>query len=481
MLPPLARTTALLAAGLLAAAANAQCPSSSARCPAAGCATAGRGKMVTTSYPVAELVVSAPNTGKKGETGKTHEEDLIRSIQHTLSPQTWAENGGSGTIEYFPTTMALVVNQTPDVQEQIADLLSKLRREQNTEVALEVRLITVRDECFERVGVDFNNAPVACPQSANLPPLCPAGCVNDSTPAAAPAGGPNAGPVFLSDRQVFKFLDGVQGDQRSNIMQAPKVTLLNGQIGNVDCTDKQKFVTGLEVVQRDGQAVAVPKTEEVVTGFHMTACPVVSADRRFVTVNLDVNQTDLASAAVPLCPVTVQIKDDQGKPQPFTQLLQQPKVNTLRIQKTLTIPDGGTVLLGGLKKVVEARNEYGPPVLSRVPYVNRLFKNVGYGREAQTVYVLVTPRVIVNEEEVQQAPPAAHCENKPCCPTAPQACATEEAETVPAPCHGQAKAITELLKAYDEACAAGRTQEAAKLAQAALVLDPTCFAKSRGR
>jgi hypothetical protein len=120
------------------------------------------------------------------------------------------------------------------------------------------------------------------------------------------------------------------------------------------------------------------------------------------------------------------------------------------------------------------------------------------------VYVLVTPRVIVNREEACQA-------SMPCCKEACQASmpCCKEACQLPMPCCkeacgqcklarekgaevimvsaeasepcGTARALAELLRAYDEACAAGRTQEAARLAQAALVLDPTCFARRHGR
>ena len=58
-----------------------------------------------------------------------------------------------------------------------------------------------------------------------------------------------------------------------------------------------------------------------------------------------------------------------------------------------------TVLLGGLKRLSEGRNEFGPPILSKIPYVNRLFKNVGFGREATSLMMMVTPRIIINEEE----------------------------------------------------------------------------------
>ncbi len=69
------------------------------------------------------------------------------------------------------------------------------------------------------------------------------------------------------------------------------------------------------------------------------------------------------------------------------------------MQTTVAVPDGGTVVLGGLKTLSEGRNEFGPPVLSQLPYVNRLFKNVGIGRETRHIMIMVTPRIIIQSEE----------------------------------------------------------------------------------
>ena len=63
------------------------------------------------------------------------------------------------------------------------------------------------------------------------------------------------------------------------------------------------------------------------------------------------------------------------------------------------VPDGGTVLLGGVKRLSEGRNEFGVPLLSKIPYVNRLFRNIGIGRETQSLMMMVTPRIIIQEEE----------------------------------------------------------------------------------
>src|SRR5262249_25528548 len=86
----------------------------------------------------------------------TLEDVLMKLIANTVAPQSWNDVGGPGTIDYFPIGMALVINQTPDVQEQVAELLEALRRLQDLEVAVEVRIITVAEAFFERIGMDFS-------------------------------------------------------------------------------------------------------------------------------------------------------------------------------------------------------------------------------------------------------------------------------------------------------------------------------------
>jgi hypothetical protein len=69
------------------------------------------------------------------------------------------------------------------------------------------------------------------------------------------------------------------------------------------------------------------------------------------------------------------------------------------LNTTVSVPDGGTAVVGGYSSLAEGRHEYGPPGLSNIPYGSRLFKNVGYGRQVRSVRVLVGVRVISLREE----------------------------------------------------------------------------------
>jgi type II secretory pathway component GspD/PulD (secretin) len=391
----------------------------------------------------------AASASLAGDRNSKHDQ-LIRLVTSMVRPYSWDVNNGAGRIEYFDLGSALVVNQTADVIKEVADLLEALRRLQDLAIAVEVRIISLSETFFERMGVDF--AVNINSHSAKVQPnfasgvFAPepffnqfqsgAGQVVGLTPAgsftpdlnvpiratsferAIPGfggypnspgnnGGISLGLAFLNDIQVFMFMEAAQGDRRINVMQAPKITLFNGQTATLAIQDSQFFVTDVQVVSVNGQIVFIPQNNLLPgpnTNFTVTVQAVVSADRRFVRLNMPVTMSNQTGATVPLFPVTTFITPvfeggSQGVPIPFTQFLQQPAFTTLTVQTTVVCPDGGTVLMGGLKTLQEGRNEFGPPFLSKIPYLNRLFKNVGIGRETRHVMLMVTPRIIINAEE----------------------------------------------------------------------------------
>ncbi len=82
--------------------------------------------------------------------------------------------------------------------------------------------------------------------------------------------------------------------------------------------------------------------------------------------------------------------------------INQPRFTITTTSTTVTVPDGGTVLLGGVKRLNEEREEYGVPILSKMPSINRLFRNIGIGRTTSSLMLMVTPRIIILEEEEEK-------------------------------------------------------------------------------
>ncbi len=414
---------------------------------------------------------SGARLGTQGTARAHHAAKLQEMVTKLVKPYSWDGLGGSGKLFYYDIGGALVINQTADVIREVQDLLESLRRLQETSVAVEVRVISLSEAFFERVGVDFQMNVSTTGSSREsfersltsgafrpepfLNSINERGVVVGWNPTAngftpdlnvpirpntfglglpgfggypGPGnGGLSLGLAFLNDIQVYMFMEAAQGDRRVNVMQAPKVTLFNGQTSTVFVSDVQFFTIGLQVVNVGGQTVYLPTNVPIPIGsappppgstsaspgISVTVQAIVSSDRRFVRMNLAPSLTSLASATVPLFPITTFITPvfeggSQGVPIPFTQFFQQPSITNIDVQTTVAVPDGGTVVLGGLKSLAEARNEFGPPVLSSIPYVNRLFRNQGIGRETRHIMIMVTPRIIIQSEEefnqTQQGP-----------------------------------------------------------------------------
>ena len=384
--------------------------------------------------------------GAAGGGAQADFESLIELITTTVSPDSWDEVGGPGAIKEFEGNLSLVVSQTQDVHDQIADLLEQLRRLQDLQVTIEVRFITLSDDFFERMGVDFDFEiedntgrnlaeavqaqnedngpsftvgldPVSGLPTADLDLKFNQGSFNSAVPAFGgfdPMTAANFGFAILSDIEAYFVIEAAHGDTRTNVMQSPKVTLFNGQQASVVDVSQQPFVTSIIPVVGDFSAAHQPVITVLNSGTTLSVQAVVSPDRRFVRLTLvpffsqighvrtfTFNGRTSANTGTIAVDPSDEEQTVQNDVETFTEgtTVQLPEFVFTTVTTTVSVPDGGTVLLGGIKRLREGRTETGVPMLAKLPYVNRLFKNVGVGREAQSLMLMVTPRIIIQEEE----------------------------------------------------------------------------------
>ena len=66
---------------------------------------------------------------------------------------------------------------------------------------------------------------------------------------------------------------------------------------------------------------------------------------------------------------------------------------------TVTIPDGGTAMLGGFRGISEKKFESGMPWLSSIPILNTFFMRRGNLSERRSLVILVTGRIVNLREE----------------------------------------------------------------------------------
>ena len=95
---------------------------------------------------------------------------------------------------------------------------------------------------------------------------------------------------------------------------------------------------------------------------------------------------------------------NQAATQPFQQtaFIQQPEVQVTEVRTTVSVPDGGTLLLGGQSISGEIEREQGVPVLSKIPFLKRLFTNRASAKDDQVLLILVKPTIIIQREQEQR-------------------------------------------------------------------------------
>jgi len=392
---------------------------------------------------------------RREEEEKTKEElteDFIKLVQQAIDRDSWGDpdGGGGGTGFIQVLNGQLVVTQTAENHQALAELIEKLREARTIQIMIEARFITVDSGFLSNIGVDtdfyfnlgstmqradggivtdpwtgaivptytdpaqqaisnfpvFGTSPPAWAGKPHTQKFTPLGVKNNYGPfmstlqtgiasdigLAISNNGPafSVGGTFLDDIQVDFLISATQAHQSTRQLNAPKVTLSNGQRGYITVARQQAYIREYIPVVSGNATAYRPIISYIPTGAVLDVAATASADRRYVTMT-----------------VRPQVATQEGQPTTITipgsiliqsLVIQLPTVSIQDLQTTVSVPDGGTLLLGGQKVSGETEREMGAPLLSKVPIVNRFFNNRGTVRDERTLLVLIKPKIMINEQ-----------------------------------------------------------------------------------
>ncbi len=360
-------------------------------------------------------------------------QDLIRN---NIEPTTWDE--GISTMSY--QAGVLLVRSTRSVHQKIDKLLTDLRRAVGIQVDVEARFLRVEDNFLEDIGVDFrglgdqssqgipgrgleknNNSNVRFNDFGRpelITPASPGEIGTGTEPGVffddggdgdllartqnlydhALGGGPNgmnnAGGLslqyaYLGDTEVEVILRAVQKQERSEQIVAPRLLVFNNTRAHMQALRATSYIADFGVEIAQAAAVANPEINVVRDGVVLDVRPVVSADRRFITMELRPTVMELLTP-IPTFTTTL------GTGQPVS--IQLPTVTLQSVRTTVTMPDGGSILLGGMKLAERQKQESGVPILKDLPGLSFFFSRKGSYIANRKIIVLMRARIIVPAE-----------------------------------------------------------------------------------
>jgi len=210
------------------------------------------------------------------------------------------------------------------------------------------------------------------------------------------------GFTYLDDVQVDLLITATQADQRNVVLTAPRLTLYNCQRSWISVAKVIAYVSNLVPVTGDNSGAFSPVISNLLEGFVLDIEACISGDRRYVTMTVlfGLNQNaKFTDQKVTGAAGGGGGTGGGGRAANFEGTIQLPQVTGTQINTTVTVPDKGTILLGGQRVVTELEIEVGVPLLSKIPVVNRFFTNRITSKTEATLLLMIRPEIIIQQEQ----------------------------------------------------------------------------------
>ena len=184
---------------------------------------------------------------------------------------------------------------------------------------------------------------------------------------------------------------------RERLVTAPVVVAANRQRVHLSVITQRAYIadyelasggTGLAIAE-----VASPIINTLQEGIVLDVRPTISADRKFVTLDLRPTIAELNNLRQ--IPVNLGTISNAA----INVNIEVPEIKLQEAYTSVTVPDGGTCLVGGFRQFNEKEQRSGVPFIDNVPLLNILFKREGELRETESLVILVTARIVILRDE----------------------------------------------------------------------------------
>lgn len=216
-----------------------------------------------------------------------------------------------------------------------------------------------------------------------------------------------SGTVNSSDFQMI--MRGLNQKKGIDLMAQPSVVTRSGQAATVSVVDEFKYPTEYEPPELPNQVFGVsggsfPVTPATPTAFEkkdvgiiLEVMPTVSADKRFVEIELNPSVTDFDGFVNFGSPINAPGSDQLGNPTTVEitrNAILQPVFSIQRAKTSLTVADGATVVIGGMIQEKIENVEDKTPLLGDLPVVGRMFQSKAVAPVKKALIFLVNVQLL---------------------------------------------------------------------------------------
>jgi len=333
----------------------------------------------------------------------------------------------SGELDFIEDQNVIIVRDTTQVHETVQEIIRRLDVEPS-QVFVDLKFVSTSNSDVLNLGVDYgDNGPQVSISGSQIPIALPftigEGGFEDGIIASDTGNGPfaendlntlqtNAGnmpqvpaTIFgaLSFNQVQATLRLLQRDQKSEVIQAPKIITLDGNEATIFVGETVRYA---EAKSEQGQAGGLQLTVQeasgspVEIGFQLLVRPHVIPGTRKIQMEVVPKETNLSGTGqTALAPAGFDVFTVGSAGAEGTIAL--PRTRSSTMITSMMLESGQTAVIGGLTTDNESTTVTRVPYISRVPVLGELFKFRNESRDRRSLLIFITPTLVHNADDAE--------------------------------------------------------------------------------
>jgi general secretion pathway protein D len=285
-----------------------------------------------------------------------------------------------------PNTYSLVVYGSKKNQEWISTLIKQLDK-RRPQVLIDVTLVEVtKDDTFQYDLQLIEGIPNALNPSLQVPglPTAPVDVLGQlksgQTDRFADLSSQNGQfKGFYADKHIGALLTAMQKKDYGRVLAKPKLLVNDNEPGNIKTADITYIEKTSSIPVASG--AAGQQTQLIQT----------SSDFQPYEAGIEMNITPHISEG-DLLRLVVELKRSDFRP--TVGVNKPPNTTTSEVKTAVTVPDGCTIILGGMVKLNQHKGGSKVPILGDIPLIGGLFKTIDNSDSGSKLYVFVKAEII---------------------------------------------------------------------------------------
>ncbi len=278
---------------------------------------------------------------------------------------------GKARITVDENSNTLIVVAEPDVQQLYADLIARLdQRRPQVLIEVHVVIMNANDDCT--FGVEISGADIDGAKRLFAFTSFGLSEVNPVTGALSIIPGIGFNGTLVDPETADVVIRALANHSRARVVAAPRILVNDNATGLLSSVAEFPFAS----INAANTVSTTSFAGFAQAGTTISVTPQISDDN-YLNLEFDILLNDFTGAA------------SEGLPPPR---------NTDQVTSVVSIPDGHTVIVGGLTRRRASHSVVGLPIIERIPILRRLTSLETSTSEDQRLFVFIKPIILRDDK-----------------------------------------------------------------------------------